>query len=70
MDEEKRDPLMVSLNKWKTRVEQIAFFLFLVLHLLLIEIVGISLLVQHLQKLTGDLQSTPEVEKPKESRVP
>jgi hypothetical protein len=69
MNEEKRDPFMESLGKWKMRVEQIAFFLFLVLHLLLIELIGISLLVQHLQKLTSDLQTAPEVEKPKENRA-
>lgn len=67
MNKGKEDPFVDSINKWKMRVEQIALLLFLVLHLLLIQLIGISLLVQHLQKLTGDLQTTPQPERFKEN---
>jgi len=51
MDDQKPDAFVDFLNKWKVRVEQLAFFIFLVLHLLLIQLVGLSLLVHHINRL-------------------
>jgi hypothetical protein len=67
MKDKTEDPFVDALTKWKWRVEQLAFFLFLVLHLLLIEIVGVTLLIQHIQKVTGDWQAAPAPAKVKES---
>lgn len=69
MNDKTSDPFVELLNKWKVRVEQLAFFLFLVLHLLLIQLVGLSLLLQHIHKVTSDWMTPPEVEKPKEGVV-
>lgn len=65
MTQEKTDPFVDALNKWKVRVEQLAFFFFLVVHLLLIQLIGLSLLWQHIHKIANDPAATPEVEKPK-----
>lgn len=53
MSEKKTDPFVEALNKWKVRIEQLAFFFLLVVHLLLIQLMGLSLLWHHVQKITN-----------------
>lgn len=64
MNQSEIDPFVVVLNKWKGRVEQLAFFFFLILHLILMGLVGLSMLWLHIQKIPQESLTTPEVERP------
>ncbi|HKV34398.1 MAG TPA: hypothetical protein VJP89_08760 [Pyrinomonadaceae bacterium] len=64
MNQGEIDPFVTALNKWKVRVEQLAFFFFLILHLILMGLVGLSMLWLHIQKIHQESLITPEVERP------
>lgn len=64
MNQEENDPFIIALNKWKARVEQLAFFLFLILHLLLMGSVVLTMLWAHFQNYQKESITTPEVERP------
>jgi len=68
MNQEEIDPFVAVLNKWKGRVEQLALFLFLILHLILIGLVGLSMLWLLIQKIHQKSISTPEVKDRNHSR--
>jgi hypothetical protein len=61
MNQEEIDPFIIALNKWKARVEQLALFLFLILHLLLMGSVVLTMLWAHFQDKSA---TAPEVERP------
>lgn len=69
MKNEERDPFVVWIKRWKQRLEQTAFFLFIVLDLALILFIALSLLVQHFCKLTEELQNIPTAEAPANKTV-
>lgn len=61
---EEKDPFVDWIIRWRRRLEQTAFFLFIVLDLSLILFIGLSLLVQHYCKFRDELQNIPTVEVP------
>jgi hypothetical protein len=64
VNDDRNDPFLKSLNRWKSRVEHVAFFIFLVVHLLLIHLIGLSVLVQHVYGLLDELRTRPSAEEP------
>lgn len=63
MNQGETDPFIVALNKWKARVEHLAFFLFLILHLILMGLVGLSMLWLDIQKIRQEPPTMPEVKR-------
>jgi hypothetical protein len=57
------DPFIAILNKWKGRMEQLILFIFLILHLILMGLVGLSMLWHHIQKFHQESSTAPEVER-------